>query len=575
MSLFTGQKTWTPTIEEVTGNGDTLNNLQKFTMGAGANRFEANIKDGLWLGGDTFATAKISMSFPGILKASDVVLTGGSISNISLGALAPGSAPSIQGWTSDLTFSATDHDTVAWTSGSIKLSDGTTFTISAGNTGNITAVNYVYLDTDTSETVLQTTTTATTAVGTNKILVAVAENVASGKKATFQAFGGKGGINPLIVADNIAANTITANEILANTITGTEIVGTTLSAITANLGTITAGIVTGVTIQTASIGRRVKMTTTEGIQWLNEDDEKGFMSVNSSNQMVIDADNGLFLKSNGVGDDIGLQAGDVIQLNCGESEEGQIQLLALDSGGSDIIMRAVDNASILESDTIQMVYNSDNDSSDAEWYSISNLRMKCNQDGDVTCDGSFTGGGADFAEMFESLDGKEIKAGTSVINEGDKIRPAKKGETPIGVISENPTIVGNIGGGDADSEWTGKYLKDDKGNYIMEKAEYWSCRKNKKTGVSKEKRKMKEIGSDLAGWSDEKTPMKGAKKTMKERRKVNPGWNKDQKCLSRKDRDEWNVVGLVGRVPILKGQPVSKNWIKLKELGKYNEYLIK
>ena len=264
MSLFTSQKTWKPTIEPITGNGDTLNNLQKLTMGAGANRFEANIKDGLWLGGDTFATAKISMSFPGILKASDVVLTGGSISNISLGALAPGSAPSIQGWTSDLTFSATDHDTVAWTSGSIKLSDGTTFTISAGNTGNITAVNYVYLDTDTSETVLQTTTTATTAVGTNKILVAVAENVASGKKAIFQAFGGKGGINPLIVADNIAANTITANEIFTNTITASELATDSvtatkidvslLSAISANMGSITAGKITGGTFISKALG---------------------------------------------------------------------------------------------------------------------------------------------------------------------------------------------------------------------------------------------------------------------------------------------------------------------------------
>ena len=63
MSLFTGQKTWTPTIEPITGNGDTLNNLQKLTMGAGSSRWEANISDGMWLGADTFATAPFSVDF--------------------------------------------------------------------------------------------------------------------------------------------------------------------------------------------------------------------------------------------------------------------------------------------------------------------------------------------------------------------------------------------------------------------------------------------------------------------------------------------------------------------------------
>jgi len=191
--------------------------------------------------------------------------------NVILNGLQAGTEIAIQGWQQDMAFSATDEDTVAWTSGTITLLDGTTYIINSGNTGDISARTYIYLDTAISITVLQISTTPSDAVGSGKILIAVAENVVAGKDAEYQVFGGSGGFNKLFTADSIAANTITANEIVANTITATEIaVGTItateiaagtitateiaantitatemnvsqLSAITANLGTITAG----------------------------------------------------------------------------------------------------------------------------------------------------------------------------------------------------------------------------------------------------------------------------------------------------------------------------------------------
>jgi len=125
----------------------------------------------------------------------------------------------IQGWTHNLVFSATNNTTVAWTSGSINLSDGsTTYSIDAGNTGVMSAITYIYLDIDTSETALQTTTTYSTAIGDNKILIAVAENVAADKKATFQVYGGRGGIGTLLTTDNLAANCVTANLVGSNEI---------------------------------------------------------------------------------------------------------------------------------------------------------------------------------------------------------------------------------------------------------------------------------------------------------------------------------------------------------------------
>ena len=35
----------------------------------------------------------------------------------------------------------------------------------------------------------------------------------------------------------------------------------------------------------------------------------------------------------------------------------------------------------------------------------------------------------------------------------------------------------------------------------------------------------------------------------------------------REDRSEWNIVGLMGQVPINKNQPVSSEWIKMWEIS--------
>jgi len=168
-------------------------------------------------------------------------LNGAYISQAVLASIASGSALEIQSWQFTGVFSATDYQVVAWTAGTLTLADGTTYAIDAGNTGNMAATTYIYFSLATSTTVLQKSTTASNAVGAGKILIAVANNVASPKDAEFQVFGGTGGTSKLITADNIAASTITADEIAGNTITANKMNVSTLSAIAADLGTITAG----------------------------------------------------------------------------------------------------------------------------------------------------------------------------------------------------------------------------------------------------------------------------------------------------------------------------------------------
>jgi hypothetical protein len=203
-------------------------------------------------------------------------------------------SPSLLGWQFASAFSSSDYNTVAWGSGSLKLSTGTTYSISAGNTGSMSARTYIYLDVDVSTTVLQTTTTAANAVGHNKILVAVAEdNADSGSDATFQVFGGTGGL--LITADSIAANTLTANEIASNTITATEMNVSQLSAIAADLGSISAGSVTGVTItggtlQTASANQRIVLAGSDNT----------LKFYDSSNNLIITIDDNIYASTPGI-----------------------------------------------------------------------------------------------------------------------------------------------------------------------------------------------------------------------------------------------------------------------------------
>lgn len=151
-------------------------------------------------------------------------------------------------WSTNLVRTATDYNTISWSTWSINLKDWTTYSISpSGSTGNMTSITYIYIDVSVSTTALQITTTASTAVWANKILVAVCKPVTdTAGKAIVQPFGTVW-TDIFITADNIAANTITANEIDTNYV----------YAGTINADNITSGTITGRTVRTASSWQRV------------------------------------------------------------------------------------------------------------------------------------------------------------------------------------------------------------------------------------------------------------------------------------------------------------------------------
>ena len=171
----------------------------------------------------------------------------------------------IAGWSTNVSWSASDYNTVAWGSGSIYLPDWTTLSVSSGNTGNMSTTTYIYYDMENN--VVSYTTSAQSSVWDKKLLLCVAKPTSSWKKAEFQAFG-TDAQSTFITADNIAANTITWNEIYANSITSNELNVSYLSAISANLGNITAWDITWTTITAWSTSSAwIKLYPYSSSQW--------------------------------------------------------------------------------------------------------------------------------------------------------------------------------------------------------------------------------------------------------------------------------------------------------------------
>ncbi len=256
-----------------------------------------------------------------------------------------------------------------------------------------------------------------------------------------------------------------------------------------------------------------------------------------------------------------------------------------------------------------------------------------NRDGDLFIEGTLKTQYQDYAEYFESKTGKAIPVGTPVVLDAGKIRKAKNGETPIGIISVGAGIVGG-----SHMDWPGKYLKDDYGKRIIEKIKeeilepkmekvkkerqkmekktieqvvttYEIVKKGKKyveQPIEKiEKREVEEPVFKTVSLFDEKGKTKvgehqipvmetyedevpvvdehgklvmvgsGKFETI-ERPKLNPNYDPQKEYISREKRPEWNCVGLLGQIPLKKGSPIAPSWLKIKDISKEVElWLVK
>lgn len=110
--------------------------------------------------------------------------------------------------------------------------------------------------------------------------------------------------------------------------------------------------------------------------------------------------------------------------------------------------------------------------------------------------------GADYAEFFEWQDQNpagEDRAGLFVTLDGEQIRIASEVDYILGVVSKNPSIIGN-----ADEDYYHKWIRDEYGAPVIENGSFV----------------------------------------------LNPAYNPKQQYIHRQDRPEWDAVGMVGVVPV-------------------------
>ena len=145
--------------------------------------------------------------------------------------------------------------------------------------------------------------------------------------------------------------------------------------------------------------------------------------------------------------------------------------------------------------------------------------------------GAVTSNGADYAEFFEWLDGNpnnEDRVGYLVALDGEKIRFANPGDEILGIISANPAILGD----NYECNWNGKYLTDEFGRILYDKVEEFIdiTKINEETGETIIEKKS-------LGFFDHP--------------RINPNYNPEQEYINRRDRSEWAMVGMFGKLLVL------------------------
>ncbi len=144
--------------------------------------------------------------------------------------------------------------------------------------------------------------------------------------------------------------------------------------------------------------------------------------------------------------------------------------------------------------------------------------------------------GADYAEFFEWKDlnpDNEDRRGYFVTLDEDKIKIAEPNDYILGIISGQPSVVGN-----GDEDWMGRYVFDEFGAFVYEDFEY-------ETEVPEEI--QEEVTNEETGETTlvTKTVTKTVKKTGT-KYKENPDYDPTISYIHREDRPEWDCVGMLG-----------------------------
>jgi|SRR5579872_535672 len=215
--------------------------------------------------------------------------------------------------------------------------------------------------------------------------------------------------------------------------------------------------------------------------------------------------------------------------------------------------------------------------------------MSVDSVGNVYAEATFHTGGADYAEYMESNDTQKYPVGTSVVFTGvnSKIRIAQSTDTPIGVVTQNPSIVGNS----AESHWSGKFTQVQETQDVYETVKQdKQVKKPKYTVQGNQVIKTTEMKTIKVPVTQEMDIVENGKvigkrkviqKTKTGTRTINtlalsPNFDATKTYVPRSARPEWNLIGLHGVISVLKTSPVAPNWVLMDGSdATYNVYYVK
>ena len=164
------------------------------------------------------------------------------------------------------------------------------------------------------------------------------------------------------------------------------------------------------------------------------------------------------------------------------------------------------------------------------------LAAKILQNGNVYADGTYSSPCADYAELFEWLDGNpnnEDRVGYFVTLDGGKIKKAGMFEPfVLGVVSGNPAILGDSG----ELHWNGKYQTDDFGRVIYHDVTVPAVTEEREV-----------LGDD--GKSEKKTVVM-QDEHIEHQPLLNPDYDPTSEYIPRLQRKEWSPVGVLGKLVV-------------------------
>jgi hypothetical protein len=192
--------------------------------------------------------------------------------------------------------------------------------------------------------------------------------------------------------------------------------------------------------------------------------------------------------------------------------------------------------------------------------------LTVDKSGNLWAAGKLTSAGADYAELFEWLDGNpnnEDRVGMVVTLDGEKIRLANKGDDVLGIVSGTAMVLGD----NHEYEWHEKYVTDEYGRIVYDKQiedfiEYTDF--DDINDLSTFKTVKESVGFSVCP-------------------KLNPNYDPEREYVSRENRKEWDAIGLLGKLYVnddgscVVGQyaEVGANGIVTASAEKTNMYVMK